>query len=303
MTPEQLRTFLEVSRHLGYTKAGKALHLSQSAVWRRIRQLEEELGVKLLEPFGKTLHLTDAGRVLAREGEQLLGHLGRVLESVHEHTTGLRGRLRAGASTTPGHVLLPRALGRLHREHPELELRYEIANSSRVEQELLRNGLDVGFVGGPVRSPQLATEPLLTDPVVCVASEDHPLARRRRVRPDELVREICVMREPGSATRQLFESWLLGAGLRLERTLEVSGPQAGLSLVAEGIGFTFVPRLALHEPSLRVAELAVVGLGIERPITAAWHKSKHFRAPMGRLLELARVESRARGSDGARRSC
>jgi DNA-binding transcriptional LysR family regulator len=291
MTPDQIRTFLAVSRHLSHSRAGKELHLSQSAVWRRVHQLEDELGVPLVEQRGRTLHLTDVGRVLAHEGEELLGHLGRVLESVQEHGQGLHGRLRIGASTTPGYFLLPRALGRLQREHPELELGYEIANSSRIEQQLLRNELDLGFVGGLVRSAELATERLLADQIVCVASPEHPLARRRRIRPGELVRELCLMREPGSATRQLFESWVMGIGLRLERTLEVAGPQAGLTLVAAGLGFTFVSRLALRERAVPVVELPVAGLRIPRPITAAWHRSKHFRPAMKRLLELARLES------------
>ena len=287
MNPDQIRTFLAVSRSLNYTKAGKELHLSQSAVWRRIRQLEEELGVRLIEQFGKSLHLTDAGRVLAHEGEELLGHVGRVLESMQELTKGLRGRLRVGASTTPGYFLIPRALGKLHQEHPELELQYEIANSSRVEQQILRNELDIGFVGGPIQSADLKTQRLATDRVVCVASEDHPLTRKRRVRPEDLVREICVMREPGSATRQLFEAWLMRAGLKLERTLEVAGPQAGLTLVAAGVGFAVVPGLALREANVRVTALEVSDLRISRPIAAVWHRGKRLRASMRRLLELA----------------
>jgi DNA-binding transcriptional LysR family regulator len=297
MHPDQVRTFLAVTRDLSYTRAAKSLHLSQSAVWRRIRQLEEELGVRLIEQFGKTLHLTDAGRILAHEGEALLGHLGRVLESMHEHTKGDHGRLRIGASSTPGYFLLPRAMGRLHREHPELELHYEIANSSRVEQQILRNELDIGFVGGPIQSEELAAERLATDRIVCVAAEDHPLARKRQVRPEELVREICVTREPGSATREMFEAWLMGNRLRLERTLEVASPQAGLTLVAAGLGFSIVPRLALRARVARIAELAVTGLRITRPITAAWHRSKHFRSPMKRLLEFARAACDEEGRD------
>jgi DNA-binding transcriptional LysR family regulator len=210
---------------------------------------------------------------------------------MQEHTKGLHGRLRIGASTTPGYFLVPRALGKLHREHPEIELHYEIANSSRIEQQILRNELDLGFVGGPVRSAELEKERLATDDIVCISSRDHPLAAKRRIRPDDLVREVCVMREQGSATRQLFESWLMGTGLRLERTLVVSGPQAGLSLVAAGLGFTLVSRLALQERTESVVRLAVSGLRIARPITAAWHRDKHFHSSMKRLLELARQES------------
>jgi DNA-binding transcriptional LysR family regulator len=179
-------------------------------------------------------------------------------------------------------------MGRLHAEHPELDLQYEIANSSRIEQQLLRNELDLGFVGGHVQSTELETEQLATDQVVCIASPDHPLARRKRTRPDALVRELCVMREPGSATRQLFESFLVGKGLKLERALVVTCPQAGMTLVAAGLGFTYVSRLALMENS-RVVELSIDGLRISRPVTVAWHRRKHLRAPMKRLLEFVRM--------------
>src|SRR5688572_22709189 len=82
MSPEHLRTFLAVQRHGSYTRAASELHLSQPAVWRQVRALETELGVVLIEPSGKRLHLTDAGRALARGAEALLGHLARLEESV-----------------------------------------------------------------------------------------------------------------------------------------------------------------------------------------------------------------------------
>ena len=292
MTPDQIRTFLAVSRLLNHTRAAKELHLSQSAVWRRIRLLEEELGVRLFEQFGKTLHLTDAGRTLAHEGEELLGHIGRIVETVQGQAKGLHGRLRVGASTTPGYFLLPRALGRLHQEHPGIELRYEVENSTRIEQQLLRNELDLGFVGGHVQSEELETEQLTTDRIVCIASPSHALARRSRLRPEELVRELCVIREPGSATRQLFESWLVGLGLHLENTLVVKTPQEGMALVAAGLGFTFVSRFALRDRSGPVEELNVSGLSLQRPITVAWHRGKHLQPSMTRLRELAQKEAR-----------
>lgn len=295
MSPDQIRTFLAVSRHLNHTRAAAELNLSQSAVWRQVRHLEQDLGVRLVEQLGKALHLTDAGRTLAREGEQLLGP-PRADQGVRaDARQGAARAVRIGASTTPGYYLLPRVLGRLHRDHPEIELRYEIENSSRIEQQLLRNELDLGFVGGPVQCPELDTEELANDHVVCFAATSHPLARAARIRPDKLVQETCVMREQGSATRQLFESWLLGAGCRLERSLIVASPQAAMSLVAAGMGFSFISSLALRERARAsgVVELNVARLDIRRPITVAWHHGKHLSAAMTHLLHLARTEMRA----------
>ena len=107
---DHITSFLAVTRYLNYTRAGEALCLSQSAVWRQMRQLESRLGVPLFEQIGKELHLTEAGRTLEREALVLLGHVGRVEEAVRAHGEGVLGRLRIGASTTPGFYLLPAAV-------------------------------------------------------------------------------------------------------------------------------------------------------------------------------------------------
>src|SRR5438034_10890783 len=111
MTLDHLRSFLAVQKHLGYTRAGKELFLSQPAVSRHVQALEDQLGVTLFEQIGKRLSLTDAGRTLAKEAERLLGDLERVSETVKAHSGADRGTLRLGASTTPGFYLLPALLG------------------------------------------------------------------------------------------------------------------------------------------------------------------------------------------------
>src|SRR5687767_4666543 len=202
MDLDRLRTFLSVSRSLNYTRAASELHLSQPAVWRQVRRLEQELGVRLLEQIGKSLHLTDAGRTLAREAAQLLAKFGFVVEAVRLHAQGVRGRLRIGASTTPGYYVLPPILGRFHATHGDVELHYEVENSASIEQRLLCNELDVGFFGGDVQTEELQSEQLVEDEIACFVSKGHPLAGLRRITPSRLVRETCVMREEGSSTRQ-----------------------------------------------------------------------------------------------------
>ena len=102
---DHLISFLTVARHLNYTRAGEELHLSQSAVWRQMRQLESRVGCPLFEQLGKALHLTEAGRTLEREARVLLGHVGRLDEAVRAHGEEVvGGRLeqleKLGSSTT-----------------------------------------------------------------------------------------------------------------------------------------------------------------------------------------------------------
>lgn len=292
MTPDQLRTFLAVARHLNYTHAASALHLSQSAVWRQVRQLERELGSPLVESVGRSLFLTDAGQALKSEAESLLAHHARVEAELRAHEAGSRGRLRVGASGTPGHYLLPRAFGRFAIDHPEVELEYRVANSSAIERALHRNELDIGFVGGVITDTELRAERFAADELVCLVSRRHPLAHERHLLPQRLASEVCVLREEGSSTRRIFEDWLARHGVRLARTIEVVGPDLVTRLVAAGAGFSCTSDAALHESPHRrgLVRLDVEGLDLRRNLRVAWHHGKRSTAIVREFLEYAQDE-------------
>ena len=183
MNPHHLRTFLAVRKHLNYTRAAEEVFLTQPAVSRQVRQLEEELGVRLFEQIGKSLHLTDAGETLAVEAEKLLGAMERTAEAVRSHRSAERGSMRIGASTTPGFYLLPDLLAQFHRRFPKVALHYTVENSLRIEQMIVRNELDLGFVGGHLSNEDLDLRPLIEDEIVCFTSPSHHLAKVRHVPP------------------------------------------------------------------------------------------------------------------------
>lgn len=276
MNPNHLRTFLAVRKHLNYTRAAEEVFLSQPAVSRQIRQLEQELGVSLFEQIGKSLYLTDAGRTLGGEAEKILGSMERAAEAVRTHRSPERGRLRIGGSTTPGLYLLPPLLGAFHARFPKVELRYAVENSRRIQQRIVRNELDLGFVGIQLPAADLDMEPMLDDEIVCFASPRHPLAKQGRIDPSALAAETWVMREKGSATRQLFESWLLAAGGKIGRTIELEWPEAVKAVVAGGVGFSFMSVHGLHSEIRqgRLKKLAVRGLHLERRIYLVRHVEK-----------------------------
>src|SRR3989304_4183746 len=145
MNPHHLRTFLSVRKHRNYTRAAEEVFLTQHAVSRQMRQLEEKLGVRLFEQIGKTLHLTDAGETLAIEAEKLLGAIERTAEAVRSHRSAERGSIRIGASTTPGFYLLPDPLGPFHPRFPKVALHYTVENSLRLDQMLVRTHLHPGL--------------------------------------------------------------------------------------------------------------------------------------------------------------
>jgi DNA-binding transcriptional LysR family regulator len=294
MKPEHLRTFLAVQKHLNYTHAARELLLSQPAVSRQIRQLENALGVRLFEQLGKRLHLTDAGKTLLREASRLLGGLDRVREALLAHQDARRGALRIGASTTPGFYLLPSVLGRFHRSHPEVEVSYMVANSHDIADAVLSNEIDLGFVGTRLSTPELVAEPIARDEIVFFASASHPLAARKRIELAALAGETWVAREKGSATRKLVERRLARARIGLDRAVVLGCPEAVKALVAGGFGVSFLSLHGLREDFRRgrVARLPVADVKIERTIHAVRHKDKHESPVLASFLALAREELR-----------
>lgn len=291
MSPNHLRTFLAVRKHLNYTRAGEEVFLSQPAVSRQIHQLERELGVPLFEQIGKSLHVTDAGRTLAREAEKILGAIERATEAVRAHRSAAYGSLRIGASTTPGLYILPALLARFRSRFPDVELDYAVENSQRIEHRIVRNELDLGFVGARVSDDDIHAEAVVEDEIVCFAGPSHPLAGRRRVAPRSLEAETCIIREKGSATRRLFEAWLAGTGARFGRTIELPGPEAAKVLVAAGIGFSFMSVHGLRDDLARgrFKAIPVVGLTLARPIYLVRHRAKLVSPVMDAFLKIVRA--------------
>jgi DNA-binding transcriptional LysR family regulator len=291
MNPHHLRTFLAVRRHRNYTRAAEEVFRTQPAVSRQVRQLEEELGVRLFEQIGKSLHLTDAGETLAAEAEKLLGAMERTAEAVRSHRSAERGSMRIGASTTPGFYLLPDLLGRFHRRYPKVALHYTVENSLRIEQKIVRNEIDLGFVGAHLSSEDLELKPLLEDEIVCFTSPSHRLAKMHPIAPGSLEEELWIIREKGSATRGLFEHWLSSRKGTIRKAIELGCPETCKALVQAGIGISFMSVHGLRSEfrAKRLVRIPVTGMSLKRPIFLARHSEKRNSPVMETFLQI--VES------------
>jgi DNA-binding transcriptional LysR family regulator len=283
-----LKTFLAVRKHLNYTRAAEEVYLSQPAVSRQIKQLESEFGTQLVEQLGKSLHLTKAGQTLAKEAEMLLGALERTREAVQAHSSLEHGALRIGTSTTPGSYLLPKVLGRFHERFPDIDLHYVADNSQKVEQMIIDNSLDFGFVGAYLNNEDLVLKSLLQDEVVCFANPTHPMAQMDHIAPQLLGEELCVMRERGSATRRLFENWLTSHHVKFGRTIQVKSVEAIKNLVAARFGFGF---MSIHglKAEIRANQLRVInvdGMPLSRKIYLVHHAKKHFSPIMEAFMAI-----------------
>jgi len=269
VTLRQLRTFKTVADLKSFSLAAQRLKLSQPSVSYQVKELEETLGLPLLDRLGKRVHLTEAGSLLYGYARRMLDVLDEATVAIEEMRGIQRGSLRVGASTTVGIYLLPAALGAFKKLHPGLVISLEIGTRSRVQEQVLRNELDLAVVGPALKDPDLAIVPFLTDELVVVAPAGHEFAGKHRLSLKDLSTQPFVMREAASGSRWSLEKAARKAGARLKVAMELGSNGAIKHAVESGLGLAVISRYAcaLELSSGRLVELDVSGF----PIRRDWH--------------------------------
>lgn len=285
-----LEVFLSAAKHLNYTRAGQEVNLSQPSVSVRIRQLENELGVKLFEQLGKKVALTEVGQLLVPHAHRVIAAIDNARQSIDELQGLERGLLRIGASTTPGMYLVPRIIARFKERYPKIEIRLGIKDTRQVEEGVIRNEFDFGFVGGHLVGDEVDVFPWLTDQLVLVVAPKHPLARKKGVEAVDLQLEKFIFRESGSATRAAIKGHLAKAALQLEPIMEMENPESIKKGVQSGLGIAFISRFAV-ETELKAKSLVAVpvrDLNINRELKIVYRKDKLLGRAAKAFIEIAR---------------
>jgi DNA-binding transcriptional LysR family regulator len=281
MTLRQFEVFLAIARARSFRRAADALHLSQPALSQHIRELEADLETRLFDRLGRTVQLTDAGRVLEDHATRLFATLADARQAIAELQGLQRGTLTIGASTTPGIYVLPGVLGVFGQRYPGVDVTLRLGNSERIEALVRAGELDLGVIGDQGTSPAAARlAASLADELVLIVAPAHPWARRREVRPDELATHPLLLREPGSATRQVTERALRAAGVAYRPGMMLEHTEAIKQAVLAGLGVAFVSVHAVRGDLAtgRLRGLRVPGLRIVRHFHLIHHERRRLSA-------------------------
>jgi DNA-binding transcriptional LysR family regulator len=300
VTAHQLRVFREVARERSFSRAAKALYISQPSVSYQVGELERELQVELFSQTGRQIHLTEAGQILYQYAQEIGGLLDDALLAMQDLRGLERGTLRVGASTTSGIYVLPEILGAFKKAHPKVEVRLEIGNWQRVQARLLENELDLVVAGEPARQPRLAVEPLMPNELVVVASPQHPLAGERGVTLERLARESFIIREAGSGTRSTVERLLAERGLTLPVAMELGSNGAIKQAVAAGLGLAILSQQAITL-ELQVGRLVVLdveGFPVHRTWNIVYRSDVHLAIPAVAFRQFLRDWAAQRAPGG-----
>ncbi len=293
MDIRDLQVFLAVAARLNFTRAAEDVHLTQPSVSVRIHQLEEEIGVKLFEQAGKRILLTEAGRMLEPYARRAIAAVDNARQAIEEFQGLERGTLRIGASTTPGMYIVPRVIAAFKRQHPKIEIHLSIKDTRRVEESVLANEVDFGFVGGHLTDADVESTSWFTDELVLIVPPRHPLAKKKEVAPKDLTTERFIFRERGSATQALLEKSLREMKLDVEAIIELGNPEAVKQVVQNQLGVAFISKFAVQAEikANMLRALKVKGLNINRELKIVYRKEKHLSLTARAFIETAMESS------------
>ncbi|MDH0863453.1 LysR family transcriptional regulator [Mitsuaria sp. GD03876] len=296
-----LAAFQAVVETGSVTAAAERLHVSQPALTREIRALEERLGVPLFDRLPRGMQPTEAGRLLAGYGAQIF-KLAEAAETAVAELAGLRrGHLAIAASRTTGAYVLPAILDEFRRRHPEVSLALSVSNTGQVQDEVRALEAQLGLIEGPHDAEAFDALPLGEDEIVAVAGAKHVLAQRRSLTAAEVGDGELVMREPGSGTREVVARAYASLGLTLAPQLSIGSPDAIKRLLRLGHAVSWVSRRSVAEELAAgvLVELPVRDLRVVRGLTMIWHRG-HAPSPSAqafRALAAALARQAAYPSD------
>lgn len=290
VTLGQLKAFEAVARLGSFSGAAKELFVTQPAVSKKIRLLQEEVGLPLLEQIGKRLYLTDAGRLLLGVCSDWLGNWSRFEQSIADLQGLKQGRLRIAVVTTSKYFM-PRVLGPFCDRYPGIDVAMEVINRDRLLERLASNEDDLYIMGVPPNDLDIDSEPLIANPLVVVAPASHRLAKRSRIRFSELANQVFLMREQGSGTRIAIERVFAEKQTPLNVKMELGSNEAIKQAVAGGLGLAIMSRHALSPltGSDPIVELNVQGFPIKRSWYVVTPRGKQLSVVAQTFLEFLRA--------------
>jgi DNA-binding transcriptional LysR family regulator len=283
-----LRTFVAVAEQRHFARAASLCNLSQPAVSHQIALLEDEIGTRLFNRASRHVSLTVAGEVLLEEARRILAAIDRAYERMQEVVRGAVGRIRLGATPTPGLYLLPQVIAEYRVAHEAYDLRLEIAAAHEIAERVAQNDLDMAVLGAEPPTTELQMRTLARDEFVIVAHPRSAIVRAHSVKPSRLDVECWLIREDGSETRKALAGWWHRHRLAPSRTMVFDGPEAVKRAVMASLGIAMTSRLTVAD-DLTAGRLAMVNVSATLPTREFFvvdHPQKHHGAACRAMLQL-----------------
>ena len=264
----QLEVVEAIARLKSYTKAAKALYLTQPAVSIQVRQLEEQVGQRIFEQIGKRIDLTQAGQAVYEAAQDVLTRLKRMEIALAEVQGEMRGPLSISVVTT-AEAFVPYLLQEFCKRYPLVQMQLTVSNREHVLDRMVNNQDDLVLMG--LTGDDLAVEaiPFMNNPLVWIASPQHPLVKLSKISLEQLAQETVLIREKGSGTRKVIENAFGQRKLQIHQLRELGSIEAIKNGVMAGMGISLA---SAHNLTFELATGALSLLEVEGfPLERMWY--------------------------------
>jgi DNA-binding transcriptional LysR family regulator len=282
-----MQAFVAIATLGSFARAADSLSVTSPALTRRLSNLESQLGVQLLERTTRSVALTPAGSSFLPRALNLLEDLSNALREISVSGQSQRGTVTIACVPTVGVRFLPALLREYSRRHPSNRIRILDHTSYGVAEAVQQREAEFGINMANVQFSDLESIPFLADRFCLICRRDHPLARKRMLRWNQLHGHALIVPGTGSSNRPLLDTLLGPLNIQLPATYEVQRSSTAVGLVAEGLGAAIVPQLSISPgayPQLKV--IALTDPYVERTFVLLRRKGAALSPPAKALFDL-----------------
>lgn len=240
---DQLQAFADVVELGSFSSAARRRNLTQPAISLRIKQLERQLGTKLVERAGRKVRATAAGHVFYAQIRPIDQAVANAVAALAEIRTGVSGRVVIGTGGSFCIYLLPPVIAVLKRNHPKLEIVVRTGATADIMNWLDDNTIDIATISMPPADRMLSITPLQSDELVAILAADDPL-RPPHCTPAMLADKTLIMPPAGGGARRAIDPWFEAEGYKCRPAMELVSIEAIKRFVATRIGYSIIPQIA-----------------------------------------------------------
>lgn len=285
----RIDTFLEVCRHMSFTKAAEKLNITQPGVSQHIRYLEDFYGSKLFAYEGKKMYLTKAGEILL-SAAITMKHDGLYLRKVIDDSNTRKSRLIFGATLTIGEFVMAKHIKSYLNLYPDTEVRMVEGNTSELLNKLSMGEIDFALVEGNYAKKEYDYLVYSEERYIPVCGKDY-VFQKEPVSLTDLLSERIIIRENGSGTKEILEKNLESRNLEIEDfrySIEIGGLNAIKSLVEAECGITFLYEAAVKKELETgvLREIKLEDFQVSHDFTFIWNKGSAFSNNYREICEI-----------------
>ena len=285
---DQLETFLEVARHLSFSRAAEKRFRTQPAISAQIRALEEEVGAKLLDRSGGKVSVTAAGKLFQRYAEDSLAARKSVIAALAEMERVPRGEIIVAANEGTCLHVLPEVFAEFKKQYPGVAVNINRLESTAILESVIENSVDFGVVALPVADNRLTIVQIHRDELVAIASPSHPMARMKTVTLEAVAKFPLLMPEHGR-TRDALEQLYHERKLKLNISMELDSSELLKRFAAAGVGVGFIARSNV-EQDVKAGTLTAISISdavVRRDLALVFRKDKALSRAALAFIDIA----------------